>query len=198
MDIDNGDHDVGASSQPNFSVNSEYSSLYLENNYKPERYNRLNRILDGITASFDEFLDSHEKYAYLRSIDIDKVGKHDRVFVTEMQCTGIIMSINGETFTVNVNGETISIGKKGIKPVDEYINKLKIPDICLLYTFIRERIDKVFFSEIEYFHVFSEYFKINEKTLYSALPMDIQGILLDELNKSIGVFKKKKVVESMW
>lgn len=194
----NSDYDTGASDQPSFSVESEYSSLYLENNYEPERYNRLNNILKDITISFDKFLDTHEKYAYLRSIDVDKVGKNDRVYLTDMQCTGIIMQIDGETIVVNVNGQPVSVTKTGIKPVDEYINKLKIPDISLLYTFIRERVDKKMFTEIEYFYVFSEYFKINEKTLYNALPMNIQASLVDELNKKVGIFKNQGQVQNIW
>lgn len=191
-------NDNGFSNQPNFEIDTEYSNAYLGSNYEPERYQRLESILNGITISFDEFLNTHEKYAYLRSIDMDKVGVNDRVFVSDMQCTGLIMSYENGIYIVNVNGELIEVTSSGVKPVDEYINKLKIPDICLLYTFIRERVDQKMFSEIEYFHVFSEYFKINEKTLYNALPMDVQGILLNELNKNVGVFKKGNDVEDMW
>lgn len=188
------------SQEPSFTVDSEYSKNYLGDTYEPEYYNRLKSILGNIVESFDEFLNTHDEYSYLRSIDIDKVGVNDRVFVTDVCCTGIIMqtSIDNFNFIVNINGQMVTVEKSGIKPVDEYINKLKIPDICLLYTFIREKVDKQLFTEIEYFHVFTEYFKINEKTLYNALPRNIRGILLNALNERIGCFKKEKAVALDW
>lgn len=188
----------GFSNQANFEIEAGYSNTYLSSNYEPERYQRLENILNGITIIFDEFLDTHEKYAYLRSIDMDKVGINDRVFVTDMLCTGIIMSCDNGIYIINVNGEVVETTKAGVKPVDEYINKLKIPDIRLLYTFIRDKIDQKIFSEIEYFYVFSEYFKINEKTLYGSLPMDVKGILLGELDENIGVFEGEKGVDNNW
>ena len=115
-----------------------------------------------------------------------------------MCCMGIIMNIDGDDYTISVNNQTVTVHKSGLKPVDEYINKLKISDICLLYTFIREGIDKQLYNDVEYFFVFSEYFKINEKTLYGALPMDIQAELLDELNSRMPVFKDEDSVEAQW
>jgi hypothetical protein len=177
----------------NFEIDNNYQDQYLDENYEPERYNIMKNLLSGITKSFDDFLDEHKKYHYLRSIDISKVGINDRIMIIEPCCTGIIINISEDTCIVQVNGSMMETSTTNIKPVDEYINKLKIADISLLYEYIRNKADSRTYDEIEYFFVFSEYFKINEKTLYNAMSTETQSILLNELNKRVGLFGKKKV-----
>lgn len=109
----------------------------------------------------------------------------------------LMAKLDGTIFTISVNGRLEDVHKSMIKPIDEYINKLKIKDISLLYSFIRDTIDKKIYSEIEYFYMFSEYFKINEKTLYNAIPLDIQVLLVDQLHKRVGVLHKK-ADDSVW
>lgn len=177
---------------PKYNAEPDYGEKYLQQTQNPERYNEMVALHDGIKTGFDDFLDKNEEdYGYLRSIDVGRAVAGDEIMVVGHNKPGIIKSIKGENYVVTMDGETIKTTVKDVRPVDEYINRLKAIDTCNLYTHIREMLDVEMYSEIEYFYVFSEFFKINEKTLYHALPVDIQGKLMQELNDRTGVFKKK-------
>ena len=182
--------------QNQYSINNQYSSHY-DNNYEPERYREMSEIHLGIESGFCDFLEVHEEYSYLRSIDVNKATIGDQISCSKG--TGTIVKIIDGLYNVQIPGtiEIVELYKEELKPVDEFINRLKIADIFSLYTHIRKSIDMQLYGEIEYFFVFSEYFKINEKTLYNALSVDIQTILMAELNKRTGIFKKKDV-EPKW
>lgn len=98
-----------------------------------------------------------------------------------------------DSYIVSINGEFNLAKKTDIRPVDSMISKLKIVDISLMYVFIRNQIFKGLFDDILYFSIFSDYFKINEKTLYNAIPQDIQRKLFNDLNSKTNMVAKKRI-----
>lgn len=198
--MDDFNSNLGAQGQqnPKYNAEAEYGENYLQSTQDPERYNEMVALHDGVKLGFDDFLDKNrEEYGYLRSIDVGLAIKGDEICVAGYSKPGIIKSIKGQMYVITMEGEDIETEFKDIRPVDEYINRLKAVDTCNLYTHIRGMVDIESQSEIDYFFVFSEFFKINEKTLYYALPVEIQGKLMQELNERTGAFAKKGI-RSAW
>jgi len=131
---------------------------------------------------------------------VNRKNVGDQVKVVNQKGTGKINDVDVGVYKIDFNGDIVTAKRTQIKPIDEYINKLKITDISLLYTFIRSNMKDNLFGEIEYFYIFSEYFKINEKTLYSSLPIKIQSTLLSALKNKLGpgIFKKNGNAKPMW
>lgn len=182
-------------SSPSFAVNQKYSDSYLQDRYNPEEYQQEQIINDAITTAFTSFIKAYPEYSYLRSVDINRIKVGDVVNILNYDKPANIKRFKPKSNTVIcvLNGEEIEVPVSDLRTVDAFLTRLKAVDIQLLYTYIRSKVSKEIFGDIEYFSIFSEYFRINETTLYQALPVDIKQILLTELNERTGVFKSKGV-----
>lgn len=162
--------------------------------YDAEEANLYGGIQEDLLESFDKFLNSHEEYSYLRSIDLNKIKVGDSIAMIN-QCGFVKLEYDFEdkkgNLLVSSDGVITAASRSCIKPLDEYINELRFVDISLLYTEVMKGMSNKHVDCIEYFYVFSEYFRINEKILYNSLPVEEKEQLLDSLNKRTGILKRK-------
>lgn len=80
-----------------------------------------------------------------------------------------------------------SVNKNLVTQDTNCIFRLKQQDIALLYMGIKSKMPSGISGDIEYFYVFTEYFKINEKICYSSLSAADKFRLNDELEERTGI-----------
>jgi len=184
---DNNDNSGSESSSPKYSIHPTFSGAYYNDITRPEEYYTDITILKDIMDAFSKFTNENEKYSYLRIIDISKIRVGDKVSVLGLDEEYEILQISDDTIEINLNESPIEINKANIRLADNCLSKLKRTDISFMYTEINKKISNDHYSCIEFFNIFSDYFKINEKTLYSSLPPKAKLELLDSLQKRLNI-----------
>lgn len=185
--VDGNDYGGSESSSPKYSMHPTFSGAYYNDIAKPEDYYTNITILNDIMNAFSKFIEQHEKYGYLRIIDISKIKKGDKVSVVGLDDEYEILDMDGDTIIINHDGNPAHIEKQNIRLIDDCLSKLKRTDISFIYTEVNKITNNDHYSCIEFFSIFSEYFKINEKTLYSSLPRILQLELTDSLKKRLDI-----------
>ncbi len=193
-----------------YSVERDYEKSKLSDIYDPETSYEKKSMMNDLSIAFDKVLITHPSFGNLRSIDINKALPGDEIYYVEkpflkgqtkvyMEIKQLcrIISVEDDKYKLlNDKGEEIETTIADIKPVDEIINKLKSDEMRNLYVIVRKNMPKIG-SEMEYFDIFSSYFRIHEKVLYDSLPESIHNKLLTELNAKTNVFSKKNIIP-MW
>ena len=193
-----------------YTAERGYSTNRLEDVYRPEDHYENQRMRVELVVAFDKLIDANPQYLYLRSIDITKVKAGDDIYVDiDTSSYNVlpkptnfvfckILSRNKATYEVidESTGKKYNADVSHLKSIDEYISRLKATDIAFIYVNIRKYMTTIN-SEVDYFDVFSTYFRINEKILYNSLPEKVQNTLLVELDVKTGVFEKKDI-NPMW
>jgi hypothetical protein len=168
---------------------------------KAEEYD-IKKTVSGFVISNHkkEIKITYEQYKEILPIIEGKIGKGDKVGVVNKKGAGTITDISAGFYRIKMNDDIVTVKRSEIKPVDEYVNRLKAHDISNLYVFIRKNMKDNLFGEMEFFYIFSDYFKLNERTLYTSLPSKIQGDLLTLLRKKLGpsIFSKYGSSSPLW
>lgn len=183
-------HISDVSKDVKFDISPQYNNKHLDSNYNPERYRMISNMETCINDSIPEFVSSNPELSFLNDISMNTI------------CVGSnVKDVNDVPYKViKKNGDSVvienSTGKKEIniyeiRPLIDVSSKLSIESISKLYMFIRERMDKMLFSDIDYFDIFTEYFRLNPAITYEALPVSIKTELLNKLNESSHIFKDK-------
>lgn len=183
-------------SQEQYRANASYSASFMPESSNPEEYHFGVRMLEEIISLFILFIDEHDEYSHLRSIDISLIKPNDWVCSIN-HGAAIVIEIIGDIVLLSKNGEQIEEKKTDIRPMDEYISNLKFEDINKIYSFIRSKMEKISFTEIDFFSTFSEYFRIDAKMLYNALSVNIQASILTELDRKTNCLSKRNIY-SLW
>jgi len=175
------------SSSPKYSIHPTFSGAYYSDITKPEEYYTDITILNDIMSAFSKLISENTKYSYLRVIDISKIEIGDKISVLGLDDEYEILKIDESTIEIDFNESPLEINKANVRLIDSCLSKLKRTDISFIYTEISKIILNDHYSCIEFFNIFSEYFKINEKTLYNSLPHGLQLELLDNLQKRLNM-----------
>ena len=175
------------STSPKYSIHPTFSGAYYNDITKPEDYYTNATILNDIIEAFSKFVKEHEQYGYLRIIDISKIEVGDNISVLGLEGEHEIAEIADAYIMIKHNDALIKVSKANIRLIDDCLSKLKRTDISFIYTEINKIILNDHYSCIEFFNIFSEYFKINEKTLYSSLPYKIQLELMNSLKERLNI-----------
>lgn len=175
------------STSPKYSVHPTFSGAYHDDITKPEEYYTNTTILNDIIDAFSKFIKKHEEYGYLRIIDISNLIVGDNVSVYGLEGKHEIIDMGENNIVISINDEPVEITRSDIRLIDDCLSKLKRSDISFIYTEISKIISNDHYSCIEFFNVFSEYFKINEKTLYSSLPHKSQLELMSSLKERMNI-----------
>lgn len=91
----------------------------------------------------------------------------------------------------NDNHKYVWVGKHCIESMNNPIVRLKAHDISFLYNGIRKYFNDLPSGEMEFFDVFTDYFKINPKICYQSLPVNIRSELIKELQERTNILDKK-------
>lgn len=181
-----------------FKIDADYSSDYMRETQDPERHMSIKHMYKSLHDNFSVFIDKNEKFGFLRSIDLSLVRVGDKIGCVDNNIEGIIINMGDDsTYEVDFNGTILKISSDIVKPLDVYVNKLKLEDICMLYESLRVMCTSGYFDEIDFFYVFSEYFKINDGKIWKSISPKTKSVLLEELNKRTNVLKNKKIT-SLW
>lgn len=181
-----------------YNAASDFSSSFHSDAYNPETYNYFKGITTSIQKYLDVFVEKNPQFDNLRTLDTSKLKPRDCIGyngkqIGDFSCTGrifIIESIvNGEYHVQCLGLESRFVFKPGeIKILDEQILKLKSSDISFIYNEFKKGTNTE--SHVDFFYVFTEYFKINEKLLYESLSGRVKNEVLSELDGRTGCLKK--------
>jgi len=210
-DSDDEDKEPSYNNKMYYSVENNYSSGMLEDIYNPEEHYNKIQMTESLSAAVDSMIEANPKYTYLRSIDVSKATNGDKIYLikqadepilrptkknenieVKVLCT-IVDRVGEDYFLSDDNDNSYIVKKSDIRPVDEYINKLKSSDISFIYVNVKKFMSNIN-NEIEYFDIFSTYFRLHEKVLYCSLSFNEQQILLKELEKATGILGKKNII----
>lgn len=175
-----------------YDVDSNYSSNYLKDVYESDEYHLIDQWYKKIREILDEFIEKFPEYDKLRLIDVEKLRKGDKVNMIREKQLGILVSYEPPIAKIIVEGKTIEVPTFNLEPApsENPIIKLKGYEIQEMYCEIKSLSNALKDEEIEYFHVFSEYFKINPKTIYNSLTAKHQMAIAKELEKRTGRISK--------
>ncbi len=183
-------------SKPSYEPDLHFAGLYKDI-YDPENFIIDNSLQTKVMKSFNVFLNHHsddKRYNFLRSIDLNNCLEGDLVILAESSKYVKILEIDEdyEHFVIEVTSEVkLTVKKSDLKPIDEFITRLKKDDLVYLYDFIKLRIKSVYFDEIVYFMVFSDYFKLTPITLLPVLPISTRQAIIDKLRvKNVRLFSE--------
>lgn len=204
-----------------FSINGGYESSYMDDTYKSEEYNAIKTLTEEIPKALDIFLESNPEYDEVRKIDVNKLRQGDEISCihkffnldtnkdTNKDYSALILSINYPSLEIEVisetdfddfnNGDIKEINVNQINPNNNIIFRLKQQDIALLYMGIKKLLpDGMISGNIEYFYVFTEYFKINEKSCYESLSAKDKFDLNEELEERTGIPSSRGIMSLKW
>ena len=208
-----------------FSINSAYESLYMSDTYNSEDYNSIKSLMEEIPNALDKFLEDNPDYDDIRKIDINKIKVGDAVVVTlsaydetvddiiDQKYNAEVTLVSDDNITVILrefipdaksgdvrlfSNEYAEVNRNRVSPDTNIIFKLKGQDIALIFSSIRRLLPEGIGGNIEYFYVFTEYFKINEKICYQSLSADEKYNLNDELEERTGIPSSRGGASLKW
>ena len=171
---------------------------FYKSEYDPMGSFEENFYGDKIDKFFIRFLNKHQKFDFLRSINLNNTIEGDFVIFAESSKFAEIISIDDETydetiFEIKINDSLLKVKQSELKPIDEFVNRLKKDDIELIYCFIKSLMDDIYFNERLFFINFCEYFKLPIATVVVALPYLIKkeifsGMTRENIEKIVGYF----------
>lgn len=172
-----------------FVAETSYRNNYLGDIYDTEEFYFINFIKEKFIFYLKEFISTHEQYAFLKSCDMSLISEDDVVLYQKEK----------ENYTVNYifsNNEVLIsksprlvdmkiVDMKELAPLDKFLSKLRGQDYELLYNYLSERVNGKDNTDVEFFFVFSNYFKIGEGKLYQMIPHKFQERLKNTLKKRL-------------
>ncbi len=201
------------SGQPKFSMHPTYRLAFCSDTSEPEQYFAQQNLLMLLISSLDSFIKTNQAYNYLRSIDINKFQNGDEIVVIDINKKRdidnpvpvdqskklYIKSFDNKKYTVvDIDGNEYIVDMLDVRPVDEFITKIKNEHIVSLYNFIYDDLKINDCTCIDFFFIFTEYFRIDDSKLYSNLPKKHQLNLLNFLDERIENIKHKEIEIYIW
>lgn len=186
-------HISDISSHVKFDVSPQYNTRHLDSNYNPERYHMIVAMENSINNLISEFVELNPKFSHLREISLYSVKEGNRIKNSENKIFEIIKRI-GDDFEVRDIDNIVSVLKfMDARPLLDGITRYTIDGISEFYSFIKDHLDSRFYNDIEYFDIFTEYFKLDAAEFYKILSTEIKTKLLTKLNETTFIFKKRNV-----
>lgn len=183
-------HISEVSREMKYDISPQYNTKHLDSNYNPERYRMISNMESCINDSISEFVLLNPELSFLNDISISTIGKGCTVKdVNEIQYQ--VLDKKGDILVLKNQSGKRELNILDIRPIVDVSSKLTLENISKLYMFIRDKMDKMLFNDIDYFDIFTEYFRLNPATTYEALPINIKTELLNKLNESSHIFKDK-------
>lgn len=181
----------------NYNADPEFATAYHNDAYNPDTHNYHQGIYTSIQEYLDVFVVENPKYDNLRTLDASKLRAGDTIGCSTraIDQTGFtnkhftIVEIVENKLKVQNGNKVYTISIADIKILDEQLLRLRGQDLSFIYIDFKRK-TKVD-SHIDFFHNFSEYFKMNDKMLYDSLPEKVKNQILEELNERTGCLKKQ-------
>lgn len=173
---------------PSFDINQEYQDNYLKSNYESDEYHELKTMEEELDKIVTSEILALEAFASLRRMTIDDLPEGQDVKVNNEKKAKIVKRV-GKTnvFVARLNdGTEIEVNITNIEPTVDPIMKLKKPQLKELYEKCYEALVKKNGGRLDivnFFYVFTEYFRVNERYLFACLEPKDHGLLMDEIKK---------------
>lgn len=194
--LEGSDH-ISEFGTPKFNVDANYSSNYLGNIYESESYHHLSILNDDVRQALDKMVKEMPQYDKMRKMDVEKLKSGDMVQLIREKKVVELISYEPPHAKIKVDEDVEEVPTYNIEPAENPVIKLKAFEIREIYEGIKKHCKSRSYEEMNFFYVFSEYFKINEKVLFNSLPTKIKVILANELDESSGSMKKRGI-KQMW
>jgi len=170
---------------PSFDINSEYQNNYLQSNYESDVYHELKTMEEDLDRIVKEEILKLDTFASLRPLMADNVVEGMEVKVFNEKKAKITKILGAKMFNVRLNdGTELKVGIDSIETAVDPIIKLKKPQLVELYNLCYNKLlikNNGRLDIINYFHVFTEYYRVNERYLFSCLEPKNQAVLLEEM-----------------
>jgi len=170
---------------PSFDINSEYQSNYLKSNYESDEYHELKTMEEDLDKIVKEDILKLDAFATLKPLTSESIIDGMEVKVFNEKKAKIVKHNGNNKFVVKLNdGTELEIGLESIEPAVDPIMKLKKPQLIELYETCYTKLtakNNGRLDIVNYFYVFTEYYRVNEKYLFSCLEPKSQAILLEEI-----------------
>lgn len=170
---------------PSFDINSEYQSNYLQSNYESDVYYELKTMEEDLDKIIKEDVLPLDAFATLRPLTVQSITEGMEVKVFNEKKAKIVKHLGNGKFIVRLNDtKELEVGLDSIEPAVDPIMKLKKPQLIELYETCYLKLttkNKGRLDIVNYFYVFTEYYRVNEKYLFSCLEPKSQAILLEEI-----------------
>ncbi len=190
-------HISEVSREMKYDISPQYNTKHLDSNYNPERYRMVSNMESCINDSISEFVILNPGLSFLNDISLSTICKGCNVKdVNDVQYQ--VLDKKGDILVLKGAAGKKEMNIYDIRPIVDVAAKLNLESISKLYMFIRERMDKMLFNDIDYFDIFTEYFKLSPGTTYEALPINIKTELLNKLNEASHIFKEKHSNLGIW
>lgn len=199
----NDDPEFYHESRMSYEADHRYSTGFYDDLKNPEQHNYLKNIYESIQEYLDRFIIEYPQFDSLRTMDISKLCVGDPVSISNFSDKKIqfvrIYTIKSlpadklDEFVLMSGDVEVRVNRKHIKIIDDPILRLKGHEISFIYTNFKDKINVD--SHVDFFYVFTEYFKMNEKQVYDSLPNKIKNEILEELNERTGCLRKKNTFD---
>ncbi len=174
-----------------FDINADYQSTYLKSNYESDDYHELKVMEENLNDVVINRILSLDNFASLRPLKAEDLKIDQEVKVFNEKKARITKKINSDTFLVKFNnGDELEVKIDSIEPPVDPIMKLKKPQLEELYVLCHD----ILFEKsgqiidiVNFFYVFTEYFRVNERYLFACLEPKTQAFLLEEIKKRTGM-----------
>lgn len=170
---------------PSFDINSEYQSNYLQSNYESDVYYELKTMEEDLDRIIKEDILKSETFASLRPLTTNDIVEGMEVKIFNEKKAKIVKSLGNDKFMVRLNGGSeMEVGINNLEPSVDPVMKLKKPQLIELYETCYNKLvaqNKGAVDIVNYFYVFTGYYHVNEKYLFSCLEPKVQAILLEEV-----------------
>lgn len=170
-----------------FAADITYQDEYLRDVYDTEDFYFLKFMKDKFQEELKKFIQKNKRFSFLKSFDISFLEEGDEIILkTEKEPYTIqyIFSFD-EIFICKKDNSSIKFATLAdIRPFDKVTSQLKDKDISEIYCSLNKVINDRNCNNVDFFNIFIEYFKMQEKKLFFILPEDIQKDIVRELKKS--------------
>lgn len=167
-----------------FSADPTYQDVYLQDIYNTEEFYFLKFMKDKFQEELKNLIRITSKYKYLKSYDISFLEEGDSVFYLKEKEPYMIQYIfsKDEIFICKKDNSAIKFcNLSEIRPYDKVITEFNKNHRIEVYEKLNKIINDKGSNHIEFFSIFCEYFKIEEKVLYNVIPKEYQDKLKKEL-----------------
>lgn len=171
-----------------FSADQTYQDTYLQDIYNTEEFYFLKFMKDKFQEELKNLIRITSEYKYLKSYDVSFLEEGDDIFYLKEKEPYVIQYIfsEKEIFICKKDNSAIKFcDLTEIRPYDKAITEFNKNHRIEVYEKLNKIINDKGSNHIEFFSIFCEYFKIEEKVLYNAIPTEYQDKLKKELRHRI-------------
>lgn len=171
-----------------FSADSDYQDAYCKDCYDTDNYYAVKFMQDKFHEILKDMIRHNLNLQYLCAYDMSLIGEGHSILYLKEKEPYVIQYIfpDGQIFIAKESGLSAKFCTIAeIRPNDKLLKDFLKEDVINVYESLNKKLNDNNSNSIEFFFVFCEYFKIDEKQLYQMLPECYQNKLEVELKHRI-------------